>query len=89
MVAELQDLERFIRREHVPATSSVKVKSFETPSREFLLARLRASKKCTLEEAEAILATTPFTLSTGLTHGESQELIENLSYESVVAYTID
>jgi len=88
VVAELSDLERFIQREPVAATDSVVVHSYPIPAREYLLTLVRTTKHCTQEEAETVLATSPFTLATGLTPGESQELVEQLTRESVIAHAI-
>jgi Trk K+ transport system NAD-binding subunit len=88
VVAELSDLERFIQREPVAATDSVVVHSYPIPAREYLMTLVRTTKHCTQEEAEAVLTTSPFTLATGLTRGESQELVEQLTRESVIAHAI-
>jgi Trk K+ transport system NAD-binding subunit len=85
VVAELPELERFIRREVVPATYSVVVISYPIPAREYLITLVRATKHCTQDEAELVLKTIPFTLTTGLTRGEGQELVEQLTRESVSA----
>lgn len=88
VVAELADLERFTRREPVSAVTSVVVNSFPIPARDYLVTLVRTTKHCTQEEAEIVLATVPFTLNSGLTQGESQELVELLARESVSAKAI-
>ena len=88
VVAELSDLERFVRRESVPATGSVVVDSFPITARDYLLTQILAKKHCTQEEAEATLDVLPFTLNSGLTHGEAQELAEQLAREAVKSHTV-
>jgi len=85
LVAELPDLERFVRREVIPAKNAVVVKSFPIPAKEYLLTLVRTTKHCSQDEAEALLHAIPFTLASGLTQGEARELVEHLSGEAVNA----
>ncbi len=85
VVAELPDLERLIRREAAPATASVMVESFPPVARESLATLLRTKRNCSPEEAEALLTGKPFTLADNLTHGEAQELVEQVTREGVAA----
>jgi len=88
LVAELPDIERFVRREPIPATRAVVVHYFPELAKGYLLNSIKARKHCSPEEAEAIVNSTPFTLATGLTNGESQELVEQLSAAEVKAEAI-
>ncbi|MFO0824908.1 MAG: NAD(P)-binding protein [Gemmataceae bacterium] len=84
VVAELPNFERFIRREPIPKTSSVVIDSYPIPARELLVTLVRMVRPCELAEAEAAV-TQSFTLTSGLTHGEAQELVERVAREKVVA----
>jgi len=85
VVAELADLERLQRRHRPPAGHRVEVDAFPVTAKEVLIPLVRTIRHCSQEDAEAILATAPFTLSEGLTTGEARELIEQLEREKVAA----
>lgn len=87
-VAELPDLERFIRRKAVPADASAVVDGHHPAAREVLVRLLQERRHCTREEAEAALAGTAFTLADGLTRGEAQELVERVALEKVAARVV-
>ncbi len=84
VVAELNDLERLNRREPIPATDSVVVESYPLVAKDFLITLVRTMRHCSKEEAESVLDGS-FTLATGLTPGEAQELLERLRRERVTA----
>jgi Trk K+ transport system NAD-binding subunit len=85
VVAELPDLERLIRRQPVPAASSVLVESVPTTAREALGMLVMVKQNRSMEEAERVLSKVPFTLAGGLTHGEAQEMVEQLAREGIQA----
>jgi Trk K+ transport system NAD-binding subunit len=85
VVAELADYERLLRLQAPPAVHSVQVGSFPAAAREALVPLVRTIRHCSQEEAEAALATGPFTLASGLTLGEARELVEQLEREKVAA----
>jgi len=85
LVAELTDLVRFVRRVSVQKTSAVVVKSFAAPARDYLITMIRDKRDCSLEEADSLLQKNTFTISTNMTRGESQELVEQLAIENVNA----
>jgi Trk K+ transport system NAD-binding subunit len=85
VVAELPDLERLIRRQPVPAASSVLVESVPTTAQEALGMLVMVKQNRSMEEAERVLSKVPFTLAGGLTHGEAQEMVEQLAREGIEA----
>lgn len=85
VVAELPDYERLLRLQSPPAVHSVRVASFPAAAREAILPLVRTIRHCSHEEAEAVLAGSPFTLASGLTLGEARELVEQLEREKVAA----
>ncbi len=85
VVSELTDLERFVRREAVPAASAVVVESWAAACREFLVKHLTQTRGLLPEQAEAILNAGPFMLQENLTNGMAQELMERLAGEGVKA----
>jgi hypothetical protein len=84
-VAEIPDLERFVRREPVPRSFRVVVNSFPEVAKEYLLTLVRLARHCSIEEAELNLKTTPLIMASALTRGEARELMEQLSGEAVNA----
>jgi Trk K+ transport system NAD-binding subunit len=85
VVAELPDLERLIRRQAPPATCLVMVESVPDSARESLRTRLILRQNRSLEDADAVIRQLPFTLAGGLTHGEAQDLVEQLAREGISA----
>jgi hypothetical protein len=85
VVAELPDIERLLRRELVPAIASVVVESFPVTARDGLATLIRLTRGCTSEEADTVIATTPFTFATNITDGEAREVLEQLTREKVAA----
>lgn len=85
VVAELPDLERLIRRQAPPSTSLVTVESVPDSARESLRTRLILRQNRSLEDADAVIRQLPFTLAGGLTHGEAQDLVEQLAREGIGA----
>jgi Trk K+ transport system NAD-binding subunit len=85
VVAELSDLERLQRLERPPAVHRVVVESLPVTAREAIAPLVRTTRRCSQEEADAVLASQPFTLAEGLTHGEARELLEHLEREKVHA----
>ena len=85
VVAELQNLERLIRREVIPTTSSVVVDAYPNMAKEPLTTLVQTIHHCSREEAEAKLNGKSFTLATGITHGEAQELVDRVAREKVSA----
>jgi Trk K+ transport system NAD-binding subunit len=88
VVAELRDVERMLRRESVPATASVVVDAYPASAKEALAALVRVNRTCSSEEANAMLDGTPFTLATGLTRGEAQEMVEQVTREKITARVV-
>jgi Trk K+ transport system NAD-binding subunit len=80
-VAELPDLQRLLRREPAPRDRSVVVESFPVTAREPLLTLVRAVRRCSQEEAEQIVEAVPFTVASGRTRGEAEELRAKLLRE--------
>jgi len=87
VVAELPDLERLLRREAIPTTSSAVIDSYPVIARDKLVLLVRSVRHCEKEEAEATV-NGPFTLASGLTHGEAQELVELVARDECVARVI-
>lgn len=87
VVAELPDLERLIRREAIPKTASTVVDSYPTTARETLVSLVRLLRNCEMEEAETVV-TGSFTLASGVTKGEAQELVELVARQKAVARVI-
>jgi Trk K+ transport system NAD-binding subunit len=85
VVAELSNLERLIRRETSPTTSSVVVDAYPTMAKEALTTLVQTLHHCSREEAEAKLNGNSFTLATGITRGEAQELVDRVVREKVSA----
>jgi Trk K+ transport system NAD-binding subunit len=85
MVAEIPDFERFVRREPVPRSCVVVVNSYPDVVKGNLHTIVRFAKRCSPEEAELLLKTTPFRLASGLTRGEAREMVEQLTGEGVKA----
>jgi Trk K+ transport system NAD-binding subunit len=85
VVAELPDMERFIRRAAVPATSSVVIDAYPPVAKESLVTLVRVKRNCSQEEAEAALTATPCTVASGLTRGEALELVEQVTREKATA----
>lgn len=85
VMAELPDYERLLRLQHPPKVHRVEVSAFPVTAREVLLPLVRTIRHCSQEEADAVLAALPLTLSEGLTQGEARELIEQLEREKVTA----
>jgi hypothetical protein len=54
-------------------------------AREFLRTLLIVRQSRSLDDAEAVIRQLPFTLAGGLTHGEAQELVEQVSKEGIGA----
>jgi Trk K+ transport system NAD-binding subunit len=88
VVAELGDLERLIRRQPIPTTASVVVDDFPRTARPALVSLVRVTQHVTTEEAEAMVQDGGFTLATGLTHGEAQELVELATREKATARVV-
>jgi Trk K+ transport system NAD-binding subunit len=87
-VAEMRDVERMIRRESVPSNASVMVDAYPVTAKESLAAIVRVHRNCSGEEAAAMLDGAPFTLATGLTRGEAQEMVEQVTREKVSARAV-
>jgi hypothetical protein len=85
VVTELNDLERLIQRKAIPTTASVVLDDYPVTAKEALATLVQAIRHCTLEEAEVTLNEKSFTLATGLTRGEAQELVERLAREKATA----
>ncbi len=85
VVAELPDLERFIRREVIPTTAAVVADSYPLTAKEPLATLVQATRHCSREEATAVVDGKPFTLAEGMTRGEAQELVERVAREKVTA----
>ncbi|QDU18872.1 potassium channel family protein [Urbifossiella limnaea] len=84
-VAELPDLERLLRRAPVAKDRRVVVDGFPKTAREALLPLVRAARRCSQDEADAVLAAPPFVAADGLTRGEADELLAQLGRERVTA----
>ena len=73
-------MERLIRREIPPRTSSVMVDSVPQDRLGFLLGLVEVKRNCNAEEAtKTIAAAPPITIAEGLTKGEAQALVEQLA----------
>ncbi len=83
VIAALTDVERLLRRERVPAEFAVDVIGFILPARPFVLQLVRTSQKLSEEAANGVLDHLPFCAGTGLTRGQSEELLVTLSREGV------
>jgi len=84
-VADLPDLERLLRREPVAKDRRVVVDAFPKTAREALLPLVRAARRCSHDEADAVLAAPPFVAAAGLTRGEADELLAQLGRDRVTA----
>jgi len=78
VVGELADVERLIRRQHIPSTSCVVLDSVPPGGEEVLIHLLQERRKCSHEEATEVLTRTPLIVADGLTIGTAQELVERL-----------
>jgi Trk K+ transport system NAD-binding subunit len=88
VVAELPDLERLLRRQPVPTTASVVVDAYPATATEALATVIRLNRAYSAEDAAAILDGNPFTLATGLTRGEAEELLAQVVREKVTARVV-
>jgi Trk K+ transport system NAD-binding subunit len=84
-VLELPDLERVLRRESVPHDHAVIVDAFPVTAKEVLIPLVRTTRRCDQDGAEKVLAALPFTLADGLTRGEAEDLLAQVSRERVTA----
>lgn len=87
VVAELPDLERFLRRAAIPKTAAAVVDSFPPTAREALVSLVRVTRNCDAAEAEKVV-TGSFTLADGVTRGEAQELVELVARERATARVV-
>ncbi|MBX9580888.1 MAG: NAD-binding protein [Gemmataceae bacterium] len=76
--AELADLERLVRREPAARGWAVAVDGFPPVARDSLLTLLRATRRCSQAEAEALLAGEPFVAAADLTRGQAEDLLGQL-----------
>jgi Trk K+ transport system NAD-binding subunit len=88
VVMALPDLERLLRREPAAADRAVVVDSFPLTARDLLVPILRTTRGCSQEEAAAVAGGLPFTLATGLTRGEAEELLSRVSREKVTGQIV-
>jgi Trk K+ transport system NAD-binding subunit len=82
-VAALPDLERLFRRERRPADCAVEVTAFSLPARPQLAMTVRAKLGLAADEAEKRLDELPFTLESGLTRGQAEDLLVVLKRERI------
>jgi Trk K+ transport system NAD-binding subunit len=87
-VATVPDLERLLRREPAPAEWAVEVDAHPAIATDALLPVVRAARGCSQAEAERLLAEPAFTLATGLTRGQSEELYARVSRERAKARVV-
>ncbi|HEY1190823.1 MAG TPA: NAD(P)-binding protein, partial [Gemmata sp.] len=88
VVAELPDYERLLRLEQPPAGHRVVVESWPATARDALIPLVCATRRCTPEEAAALLQGPAFPLAEGLTYGEARELVETLEREKAKAQLV-
>jgi Trk K+ transport system NAD-binding subunit len=79
----LCDLERFVRRQPVPATCAVDVTGFSLPARDWVALLLRTQQGLSAEDAERALERLPVRLGTNLTRGQAEDLLALLAREKV------
>jgi hypothetical protein len=77
------------RREAAPAVWAVVVDALPLPAKETLLPVVQTAGRRTREEAEKLLANPPFTVASGLTRGEAEELLAVLARERVQARVVE
>ena len=85
VAAELTDLERLVRRAAPEKGYSVLIDDFPLTASDALAPILRASRNCTAEEAQAMLATKRFVMGEGLSRGEAEELYTRVIREKASA----
>jgi Trk K+ transport system NAD-binding subunit len=79
----LCDLERFVRRQPVPANCAVDVTGFPLPARDWVLVMLRTRQGLNAEAAERALARLPVRLGSNLTRGQAEDLLALMAREKV------
>lgn len=84
-IATVPDLERLLRREPAPAGWSVEVDAHPAVADAALLPVVRAARGCSQDEAERLLKEPHFTVATGLTRGQAEELFARVSRERAKA----
>src|SRR5262249_25992461 len=82
-VLGLPDLERFVRRQPVPADWAVDVTSFTLPARGWVALLLRTQQKLSAEAAENALNQLPVCVGSNLTRGQAEDLLARLERERV------
>lgn len=87
IVAELSALERLVRREPAAADRRVTVEAYPHSARDLLLSLVRTNRRCSEEEAVAVVGPSPFVLADGLTLGEAEELLSLVERNKVDART--
>ncbi len=85
VAAELSDLERLVRRAAPEKGYSVLVQDFPLTARDALAPIVRASRHCTADEAQAMLADKNFVLGEGLSRGQAEELCARVLREKAHA----
>ena len=81
LLVELDKLARLLAREPAPPVWRVVIERVAPVAAADLAALARTARNCTQEEADALVAATPFTLAEGLTRGAAAELLARAARE--------
>jgi hypothetical protein len=84
-LVSLPDLQRLLRRQPCSAAYAVEVTACPLPTRPWLSGLLRMQAGLGPEQAEHAVGNYPFRLSTGLTRGQAEDLLAQLTRERVAA----
>ncbi len=84
-IIALTDLERLLHRQPTPAAYTVEVTAFPLSARAWLADMVRALRKVSAEDAQALLEQMPLPLESGLTRGQAEDLLARLNRERISA----
>jgi Trk K+ transport system NAD-binding subunit len=84
-IVDLANLDRLLRRQPCSAAFAVDVTAFLPPTRGWLAGLVRATLNLAADEAERALDQLPLRLATGLTRGQADDLLTQLTRERVAA----
>ena len=85
VAAELNDLERLVRRAAPEKGYAVMIEDFPLTASDALMPIVRTSRDITAEDAKALLATKSFVMGEGLSRGQAEELLARVTREKARA----
>lgn len=89
LIVRRADLDKLLRREPPPARFAVEIDAHLPIAAAALLPIVRTARGCSREDAEACLQQPAFTLATGLTRGEAEDLLALVSRERAKARLVE